>query len=153
MPEYQSCNRRQRDGVLAARSPPPLGRQNLQSVSALSPLVETLFLSDHWCRVRRVVSGNGHGAISSTSCRNDRFRNLRGRLPRSGEPPTAFYFPIASKREAGVIARNNYNVIAIEAFKHSHAQVHAGRFAPDERRGAAIWARMKINFVGREAKE
>jgi hypothetical protein len=44
-------------------------------------------------------------------------------------------------------------MIAIEAFKRSCAQVHADRFDPDKHRGTAIWAGMKINFVGREAKE
>jgi hypothetical protein len=43
--------------------------------------------------------------------------------------------------------------MAIEALERSYAQVHAGRFDPDEHRGTAIWARMKINFVRREAKE
>ena len=52
-----------------------------------------------------------------------------------------------------LIIRYHYNVIAIEALERSCAQVHAGRFDPDKHRGTAIWAGMKINFVGCEAKE
>jgi len=37
IPECQSCYRRQRDGVPAVRSPEPLGRRNLHSVSAIRP--------------------------------------------------------------------------------------------------------------------
>jgi len=58
-----------------------------------------------------------------------------------------------SLRELRLITRYRYNTIAIEAFKGSYAQVHAGRIDPDEHRGTAIWTRTIINFVGREAKE
>jgi len=37
IPECQSCYRRQRDGVPAVRSPEPLGRRDLHSVSAIRP--------------------------------------------------------------------------------------------------------------------
>ena len=57
------------------------------------------------------------------------------------------------ERELGLLVRNQYNVMAIEAFERSYAQGHTGRFDPDEHRCKAIWARMKINFVGREAKK
>jgi hypothetical protein len=43
IPECRSCYRRQRDGVPAVRSPEPLGRRDLRSVSAIRPLAETLF--------------------------------------------------------------------------------------------------------------
>jgi hypothetical protein len=52
-----------------------------------------------------------------------------------------------------MVVRHHHYVIAIEAFKGSYAQVQSGRLDPDEHRGPAIWARMKVNFVGREAKE
>ncbi len=58
-----------------------------------------------------------------------------------------------SLRELRLITRYRYNIIAIEAFKRSYAQVPAGRIDPDEHRGTAIWTRMIVNFVGREAKE
>jgi len=58
-----------------------------------------------------------------------------------------------SQRELRLITRYRYNIIAIEAFKRSYAQVPAGRIDPDEHRGTAIWTRMIVNFVGREAKE
>ena len=57
------------------------------------------------------------------------------------------------KRELRMFTRYHHDVIAIEAFKRSYAQVHAGRLDSDEHRGAAVWARMEINCVGREAKE
>jgi hypothetical protein len=59
----------------------------------------------------------------------------------------------SSKRQFRPVTWYHYNVIAIEAFKRSYVQIHADRFDPNEHRGAAIWARMKIDFVGREAKE
>jgi hypothetical protein len=59
----------------------------------------------------------------------------------------------SSKREFRLATRYHHNVIAIEAFKRSYAQIHAGRFDPNEHRGAAICARMTFNFVGREAKQ
>ena len=52
-----------------------------------------------------------------------------------------------------MVVRHHHDVIAIEAFKRSYAQARSGRLDPDEHRGTAIWARMKVNFVGREAKE
>ena len=52
-----------------------------------------------------------------------------------------------------MVVRHHHDVIAIEAFKRSYAQVQSGRLDPDEHRGTAIWARMKVNFVGRKAKE
>ena len=58
-----------------------------------------------------------------------------------------------SQRSLRLIIRYRYNIIAIEAFKRSCAQVHAGRIDPNEHRGTAIWTRMTINVVGREAKE
>jgi hypothetical protein len=58
-----------------------------------------------------------------------------------------------SKRDFRMVVRHHHDVIAIEAFKRSYAQVQSGRLDPDEHRGTAIWARMKVNFVGREAKE
>ncbi len=58
-----------------------------------------------------------------------------------------------SQRELRLLTRYRYNIIAIEAFKRSYAQVPAGRIDPDEHRGTAIWTRMIINVVGREAKE
>jgi hypothetical protein len=78
---------------------------------------------------------------------------IRG-VPDSVSFSTAYEDPCSeSEREVGLIARNQYNVMAIEALERSYAQVHAGRFDPDEHRGTAVWARMKINFVRREAKE
>jgi hypothetical protein len=57
-----------------------------------------------------------------------------------------------SKRELRLVIRYDYNGIAIEAFKRSHARVQAGRIDADKHWGAAVWARMNFNFVGREAK-
>src|SRR5260370_35490102 len=61
--------------------------------------------------------------------------------------------PQLSQRLLRLITRYRYNTIAIEAFKRSYAQVHAGRIDPDEHRGTAIWTRMIINVVAREANE
>lgn len=44
IPECWSCCRRQRDGVLAVRSPEPFGRRNLQRVSAIRPWLRRRFL-------------------------------------------------------------------------------------------------------------
>jgi hypothetical protein len=40
----KSCYRRQRDGVPAVRSPEPLGRRNLHSVSAIRPWLRRFFI-------------------------------------------------------------------------------------------------------------
>jgi len=48
------------------------------------------------------------------------------------------------------IIRYHYNLIAIEAFKCPRAQVQSNS---NKHRGAANWAKITINFVGREAKE
>jgi len=55
-----------------------------------------------------------------------------------------------SKSEFRPISRYHFNLIAIEAFKYPCAQVLAGS---NKHRGAAIWAKVTINFVGCEAKE
>jgi hypothetical protein len=75
----------------------------------------------------------------------------------------AFYFrcaqkialgslPPLSKRELQLVTRYNYNGIAIKAFKRSLVRVQADRIDADKHWGAAVWARMNFNFVGREAK-
>jgi hypothetical protein len=51
-----------------------------------------------------------------------------------------------------LVIRYNYNGITIKAFKRSHVRVQAGRIDADKHWGAADWARMNFNFVGREAK-
>jgi len=58
-----------------------------------------------------------------------------------------------SKRDFRMVVRHHHHGIAIVAFKRSYAQVQSGRLDPDEHWGTAILARMKVNFVGREAKE
>src|ERR1700738_2922691 len=58
-----------------------------------------------------------------------------------------------SQRSLRLITRYRYNIVAIEAFKLSCTQVHAGGIDPDEHRGKAIWTRMIIDFAGPEAKE
>src|ERR1700730_1728731 len=58
-----------------------------------------------------------------------------------------------SKREFRPITRYHDNLIAIEAFKRPYAPAQCGRIDPDKHWGTAIWARMNVNFVGREAKE
>ena len=55
-----------------------------------------------------------------------------------------------SMRELRPISRYHYNLIAIEAFKCPCAQVQSNS---NKHRGAAIWAKITINFVGSEAKE
>jgi hypothetical protein len=57
-----------------------------------------------------------------------------------------------SKRELQLVTRYNYNGIAIKAFKRSLVRVRAGRIDADKHWGAAVWARMNFNCVGREAK-
>jgi hypothetical protein len=52
-----------------------------------------------------------------------------------------------------MVVRHHHHIIAIEAFKRSYAQVPFGRLDPDEHRGKTILARMKVNLVGRKAKE
>jgi hypothetical protein len=48
----------------------------------------------------------------------------------------------------------HHNVIAIEALKPACVQIQTGRFDPGKHhRSTAIWARMNLNLVGREAKE
>jgi hypothetical protein len=58
--------------------------------------------------------------------------------------------PALKKSEFRPISRYHFNLIAIEAFKYPCAQVLAGS---NKHRGAAIWAKVTINFVGCEAKE
>jgi len=60
--------------------------------------------------------------------------------------------PPLSKRELQLVTRYNYNGIATKAFKRSLVRVQAGRIDADMHWGAAVWARMNFNFVGREAK-
>ena len=61
--------------------------------------------------------------------------------------------PPLSRQELRLVIRHNDNGIAIEAFEHSHVRVQAGRIDADKHWGAAVWARMDFNFVGREAKQ
>jgi hypothetical protein len=58
----------------------------------------------------------------------------------------------SSKRELRLAIRYNDNGIAIKAFKYSLVRVQAGRIDADKHWGAAVWARMNFNSVGREAK-
>jgi hypothetical protein len=57
-----------------------------------------------------------------------------------------------SKRELQLVTRYNDNGIAIKAFKRPLVRVQASRIDADKHWGAAVWARMNFNFVGREAK-
>jgi hypothetical protein len=57
-----------------------------------------------------------------------------------------------SRRGFRLVIRYNYNGIAIKAFKRSLVRVQAGRIDADKHWGAAVWARMNFNCVGREAK-
>jgi hypothetical protein len=66
-------------------------------------------------------------------------------IARSIEYPSS-----GNQREFRPISRYCYNLIAIETFKCPRVQVQAGS---NKHRSAAIWAKMTVNFVGREAKE
>ena len=124
IPECQSCYRRQRDGVPAVRSPEPLGRRDLHSVSAIRPWLRRFSI---WLLVT---------AKASLHFRM-RFRPME--YPSSGAQRES------SDRSAGITT-----ILSQLSIQKS---VRSSPGQPNKHRGAAIWAKITINFVGREAKE